>query len=41
MSKIKAVFKKIFAKNKVETLFGETTEVSLSELGGNYCSDTC
>lgn len=41
MKKIIAAVKKVLTKNKTIELFATNKEATLSELGGNYCSDSC
>lgn len=41
MKKIIAKVKSVFAKNKTVELFATNKKATLSELGGNYCSDAC
>lgn len=41
VKKIIAAVKNVFAKDKTVELFATNKEATLSELGGNYCSDCC
>lgn len=41
MRKIIAAVKNFFVKSKTIELFATNQEATLSELGGNYCSDCC